>query len=164
MTYIFNKFQLHILNILIFDSSIEFSDLKKQLKKDNVEHLIERRTFENVKRKKSILGTKTEYYGKKSRLKFSGINSVTFSGEDENFQNNHFIENITLSPDQKELILETTFGLKIMYNITDFFRAELIDYENSDFGKGTSYGSHGYTADEWNEYLRKEKYALQHRI
>jgi hypothetical protein len=158
MTYNFDIHQFHILNALIFDSSIEYSDLKSELKNDSVEYQIERRTFENVTRKKNLLGTKTKYNGKKSILKFSGIKSFSISQENENFKDNHFIQNIGLNSDKSVVALSTTFGLVVEFYISDLFCVELIDLEDSVFGKGTSFGKHGFTKAEWNEYLKKEKY------
>ena len=164
MTYTFDINQLHILNTLIFDSSIEYSDLESELKNGSVEYQIERRTFENVTREKNLLGTKTKYNGKNSILKFSGIKSVSISKENDIFKDNHFIQNIELNSKKNVVELITTFGVVIGFYISDLFCAELIDLKDSEFGKGTSSGKHGFTKEEWNEYLKKEKYVLQQRI
>ena len=162
MTYTFDKHQLHILNILIFDSSIEYDDLKKELKNESVEYPIERRTFENVTRKKNLLGTKTKYNGKSSILKFNGIKSIRILKENEGFKDNHFIKNIILKTDENVMELSTVFGIVIEFCVSDLFCVELIDLKDSEFGKGKSSGKHGFTAMEWDEFLKKEKYVLQH--
>ncbi|WP_344789442.1 hypothetical protein [Postechiella marina] len=164
MTYTFDINQLHILNTLIFDSSIEYSDLKSELKNGTVEYTIERRTFENVTREKNLLGTKTKYSGKSSILKFSGIKSISISKGNDIFKDNHFIQNIELNSEKNVVELTTTFGITVKFNVSDLFSLELIDLNDSEFGKGTSSGKHGFTKEEWNEYLKKEKYVLQQRV
>jgi DNA helicase IV len=164
MTYTFDINQLHILNTLIFDSSIEYTELNSELKNDYVEYPIERRTFENVTREKNLLGTKTKYNGKRSFIKFSGIKSLSISKENNIFKDNHFIQNIELNSKKNVVELFTTFGVVIEFHISDLFCAELIDLKDSEFGKGTSSGKHGFTKEEWNEYLKKEKYVPQQRV
>ncbi len=163
MTYTFDINQLYILNTLIFDSRIEYSDLNSELKNGSVEYPIERRTFENVTRKKNLRGTKTKYNGKSSILKFSGIKSVSITKENNNFKDNHFIQNIELNSEKSVVELTTAFGIVVEFNMSELFCAELIDLKDSEFGKGTSSGKHGFTKEEWNEYLKKEKYVLQQR-
>ena len=91
-------------------------------------------------------------------MKFSGIKSLSISKESENFKDNQFIQNIGLNSDKSAVALSTIFGLVVEFYISDLFCVELIDLEDSEFGKGISSAKHGFTKAEWNEYLKKEKY------
>ena len=41
---------------------------------------------------------------------------------------------------------------------------KLIDKGESEFGSGSSLGRHGFTQDEWEQYLKEKKYAPQHYL
>ncbi len=159
MKYLFDISQLEILSKLTFDASIDFEELQRELISGKIEFTIERRTFENVIRSKFLFWDRTEYQGKKSKLKFSGVKSKRLEGIDELFQDNHFINEFQFNKDKGVLEMTTSFGLLIELGIDADLKIELTDIENSDFGSGKSSGKHGFTKEEWTKYLTEKKYA-----
>lgn len=161
MKYKFDISQLEILNVLTFDSSIEFSDLQKQPVNGQIEFEIERRTFEDVKRTKFLFWNKTKYKGYASILCFIGLNKIKLQGIDELHKDNHFINEIRYNENDNHLELITSFGLSAILFIESNFKIELENIRESNFGKGSSFGRHGFTKEEWKKYKIEKNYALQ---
>lgn len=159
MKYLFDISQLEILSMLTFDASINFEDLQQKPVSGKIKFTIERRTYENVRRTKFLFWDQTEYQGKKSELKFSGIKSIRLEGIDEHFRDNHFINEFGFNKESGRIEMATSFGLLVEFEIDANINIELSDIEDSDFGSGKSSGKHGFTKDEWTEYLIEKKYA-----
>lgn len=105
MAYTFDINQLHILNTLVFDASIDYSDLKLELKNDSVEYPIGRMSDWNTNfwkcftQKILFRWNYNQNNGMDSIIKFNGIKSISikiFEGFDI-FKDNHFIQNIELN-------------------------------------------------------------------
>ena len=164
MNYVFDTNNIDILNHLIFDSSVEYADVIASLDETPLVLDLERRTFENVTRKKGLIGTTTHYLGRRSELCIYRLRRATVKGADDRFKDNHFINEITVNRESNAARLTTCFGLELALEFDNDFTIELIDKGESEFGKGSSLGKHGFTKDEWKEYLRKKKYAPQHYL
>ena len=164
MNYVFDIDNFDILNRLIFDSSVEYEDVIASLDKNPLVLELERRTFENVTRKKGLIGTTTHYLGRRSELCIYGLKRATVKSADERFKNNHFINEITVNQDSNVARLTTSFGLELMLEFDKYLTIKLIDKGESEVGKGSSRGKHGFTEDEWEEYLKEKKYAPQHYL
>lgn len=164
MNYVFDIDNLDILNHLIFDSSVEYENIVESLEKDLIVLDLERRTFENVTRKKQLLGTTTYYEGRKSKLCIRGLKRATLKNVDERFKDNHFIDEITVNGKDKTAQLTTAFGLELTLDFGKDFLITLDDKGESEFGRGSSLGRHGFTQDEWDKYLKEKKYAPQHYL
>jgi len=164
MKYRFDILQLEILNVLIFDSSIEFSELQKKPVNGQIEFEIERRTFEDVKRTKFLFWNMTKFKGCASVLRFIGLNKIKLQGINELHQSNHFINEIRYDEDNNYLELITSFGLSVLLYTEPNFKIELENIRESDFGKGSSFGRHGFTKEEWKKNKIEKNYALQQKI
>ena len=159
MEYFFRTDQLEILNHLIFDSSIDIDNLEKISSLDtSVEFEIERRTLENVTRKRKIIGTVTILNGMTSLIRFEQIDNLSVSGLSENYRHNHFLDSIELDNDGK-LKIKSVNGLLIQMNTSKKTKIILLDLRESEFGKGKVFGKTGFTADEWTEYLKEKSYS-----
>ncbi len=160
MNYKFDINQLDILTVLTFDASIEFEDLLNEPINGQIIFEVERRTVENVKRRKLLFWDKTEYLGKCSKIQMKGVISTQFGEVDGQFSNNHFIDSFRLNESNGEVELITSFGYVVSFKVNDDFQIELMDIRDSEFGKGFSFGKHGFTDDEWKHYLIKKKFSL----
>jgi hypothetical protein len=157
MTYNVDLQDLEPINILIHDGSVEYKDLIKLNPGEDMEFIIERRKFEDVLRKKVFrLINLTYYKGEKSLLRLKGIEKIDLLGKNENFETNHFIIRLDYKKETQTLALETAFGLTVAFTIGNNFHGELIDLKNSDFGSGTSFGKHGFTKQEWSDFLKSK--------
>ncbi|GGG01889.1 hypothetical protein [Pontibacter amylolyticus] len=150
MVYQIDLQDLESLNHLIFDASVEFEDLEKLSIESPIELKLERRSFENVKRKKFLFWSSTTFDGKTSLLKLHGVKDIQLEGIDDRFKNNHFINEIAFNSLDNALELKTVFGLRIKFVLDSGFRGELIDIGDSDFGTGSLFGSKGFTKNEWD--------------
>lgn len=155
MVYKIDIENLEILNHLLFDASIEFDDLQNLSIDKPIEIEVERRCFENVKRRKFLFWTSTNFTGKTSLIRLSGVADFELDGVDDRFKNNHFINEINFDAQSNVLGLSTAFGLRVKFRVGKDFRGELIDLKDSDFGAGSLFGSKGFTKDEWEEYKNK---------
>ncbi len=117
---------------------------------------IERRVMENVTRTKHILGTKTHYEGMRAKLVIHGVSRAEMQRFDKKFNANHFIQEISYNSDNRTVTLKTSFRLELILEIEDNFKIELVDLSSSDFGKGVSWGKHGFTKLEWESYIRSQ--------
>jgi hypothetical protein len=159
MEYFFRTDQLEILNHLIFDASIDIDDIEKISSADtSVEFEIERRTLENVIRKKIITGTITILNGMTSIIRFEQIDNLLVSGLSENFRHNHFLNSIELDKTGK-LKIKSINGLLIQMDTSKKTKIILMDIRESEFGKGQVFGKSGFTSDEWTEYLKEKSYS-----
>lgn len=149
MVYQIDLQDLESLNHLIFDASVEFEDLEKLSIDSPIELKLERRCFENVKRKKFLFWSSTTFGGKISLLKLHGVKDIQLEGIDDTFKDNHFINEIVFNFPDNALELATVFGLKVKFILGSGFRGELIDIGNNDFGAGSLFGSKGFTKKEW---------------
>ncbi|PTX18810.1 hypothetical protein C8N40_10599 [Pontibacter mucosus] len=110
---------------------------------------IERRCFENVKRKRFLFWTSTSFGGKTSAITLSGVTKIELEGIDERFKDNHFIQQFTYDAVNDVLALHTVFGLTVKFTIGKDFQGELADLKDSSFGAGILLGSKGFTEEEW---------------
>jgi hypothetical protein len=158
MVYTFRTNQLHIFNVLFFDSSISLQSIETLKLVDNyVEFEVERRAFENVTREKKLFGHSTNLKGVTSTIRIENVSELSVSGLTEQFMCNHFF--VDAETDSKgEINIESVFGLKINLRPKGDFIIKLSDIKDSDFGNGTLGGICGYTKEEWRHYLVKEKY------
>ncbi|MBK9670901.1 MAG: hypothetical protein IPO70_01330 [Bacteroidetes bacterium] len=124
----------------------------------SVEFEIERRTLENVTRKRKIIGTVTILNGMTSLIRFEQIDNLSVSGLSENYRHNHFLDSIELDNDGK-LKIKSVNGLLIQMNTSKKTKIILLDLRESEFGKGKVFGKTGFTADEWTEYLKEKSYS-----
>jgi hypothetical protein len=162
MNYVFNKYNLEILSGLIFDASIDYEDLASKMGNSTME--FERRTFENVKRKKRFWVTSAHYGGKKSKLIISGIIHSRLTNIDDRFEDNHFVKAVYFASGTNRVVLLSGRELRFELAIGNEFQIELKDLSASDFGKGSSLGTHGFTQNEWVEYLKEKKHAPQQAL
>ena len=163
MNYVFDISNLEILNHLIFDSSFDFEEIMENDSPENFEIKLERRAFENVERKKGLLGTRTKFDGRLSLLNLSGFKNLRIEGVKEDFKDNHFLNEI-YENEKGEIELTSTFGLIIKFEPQKDFKIELLDIGESSFGKGGLLGKKGFTKTEWSEYLKEKEYAPQQDI
>lgn len=161
MEYVFDESNIKILNKLVFDASVEYAEIVNNLNNRPIEFELDRRTFEAVKRSKSLFGIKTYFHGKRAKLTINGIKSVKIKNDDVRFRDNHFLTQIHYSEMNNAVIISTAFGLDIELKINSDFQIILADLYDSDFGKGISLGKHGFTKDEWTIYLKENKYTAQ---
>jgi hypothetical protein len=153
MEYIFRIDQLDILNTLIDDASISLKSIENLKLVDNyIEFEIERRTFENVTRKKKLFWNFTYLNGKTSIIHIENVSELSISGLREEFNSNHLINSMEINPNG-ELIVETVFGLFIKMKTNSEFIIKLKDIKDSEFGKGKVNGVIGYTKEEWRNNL-----------
>jgi len=61
-------------------------------------------------------------------------------------------------------VLSSGLGLRFERAIGNELQIELKDLAASDFGKGSSLGTHGFTKNEWVEYLKEKKHAPQQAL
>lgn len=158
MKYKFDISHLEILNVLTFDSSVEISDLQKQPVNGQIEFEIQRRTFEDVIRTKFLFWETTKYKGCASILRFIGLNKTKLNGIDEGHKVNHFLNEIRFNENDVCFELITSFGLSVLLYTEPNFTIELENIRESNFGKGSSFGRHGFTKVEWEEYLIEKNY------
>jgi hypothetical protein len=161
LNYTFQIPQLEILNHLIVDSSVEYTDMVDQLERDPIVLDLERRTVEHVIRKKWLIGTTTHYRGKHARLTISGVKKATLKDAKDRFKDNHFINGMSVADSGQTVRLLTSFGLELLLESTDDFSITLIDRGASDFSRGMSLGKHGFNKAEWKAYLTEAKYTPQ---
>lgn len=162
---IFNSENLKILNKLVFDSSINISRLG-ELKLDNniLKFYIERRVFENVKRKNFFFWKKTYFEGMLSEINIESVKGFRIAplnliGEPLN----DFVLEFHYNEKSKNLCLRTTkYDCAISIILLDKLKIMINDIGSSEFGKGVCLGKKGFTRNEWNIYLRKNNYALNH--
>jgi hypothetical protein len=158
MTYSFNKNQIAILNILVFDADIICDDLKNlKLTNSSLEFNIERREFENVRRSKRIFWTRTFLAWKKSILQFKNVKDFQITIGDDLKISDCSILKIS-SKTSCQLDLNTTLGSTITIDFFNDPMIELTDIIEADRHDGIVLGSVGYTKDEWIKYLEQEKY------
>ena len=158
MEYTFRNNQLDILNTLIYDASISLKNIEDLKLVDNyVEFEIDRRTFENVTRKKKLFWNFTYLKGKTSIIHIENVIELTVSGLREEFNSNYFINSMEINPNG-ELIIETVFGLFIKMKTNSEFIIKLKDIKDSEFGKGKVNGFIGHTKEEWRNYLMSKSY------
>ena len=154
MIYKIDVEDLASINHLIFDASVQFEDLQNLSIEKPIVFEIERRCFENVKRKKFLFWTSTSFGGKTSAIKLSGVSKIELEGIDERFKDNHFINEITYDASNNILALKTVFGLSIKFTVSKDFWGELVDLKDSSFGAGKLLGSKGFTEEEWETFRR----------
>jgi hypothetical protein len=154
MVYRIDLEDLESLNHLLFDASVKFEDLKNLSTDKPIEFEVERRCFENVKRKKFLFWTSTYFGGKTSLIRLSGVKEIILEGIDDTFKDNHFINEITYNPINNSLEIETVFGLTVKFILSSDFHGELQDIRDSKFGAGGLLGSKGFTKDEWNKHKK----------
>ncbi|MBX0332385.1 hypothetical protein K3G39_03965 [Pontibacter sp. HSC-14F20] len=154
MVYKIDLEDLESLNHLLFDASVEFEKLENLSIDTPIEIEIERRCFENVKRKKFLFWTSTSFGGKTSILKLSGVKEIVLEGVNERFTDNHFIDRIIFNPKSKALEIATVFGLTVKFILGSGFQGELVDIRDSNFGAGSLFGSKGFTEEEWEDHLK----------
>jgi len=155
MNYRITESTLETINYLVFDASVQLDDLKKLTIDKPVEFEIERRCLENVTRKRFLFWTTTSFGGKTSLIKLIDVSKITFEGLQEEFSDNHFINELTYSTGSKTLELNTSFGLSVKFTFSDELKGELIDIKDSDFGAAQLIGSKGFTEEEWNVKISK---------
>lgn len=132
-----------------------------QLERDPIVLDLERRTVEDVIRKKRLIGTTTHYRGRRAQLTISGVKKATLKDAKDRFKANHFINGISVADNGQTVRVLTSFGLELLLEITDDFSITLTDRGASDFGRGISIGKHGFTKEEWAVYLIAAKYTPQ---
>ncbi len=154
----FKNKDIEILNKMIFDSSILLEDIENiVLQDDNTITLnIERRTFEDVERKRFFLFWERTYFqGKSSQLKFHNVRRINKTKEKKEPQmSNDFILEIKSNSERPELKIKTVHHNDIL--IIEFkseIQISLVDLKDSDFGKGICVGNVGYTNREWKALL-----------
>ena len=158
MNYNFNTSQIEILNQLIFDGSIQISDLKNlKLCNSTFEIKIDRRAFESVKWRKKLLWTFTYLNGIKSIIRFENVKNIDVQNIKSNLQKNDFILELTLK-NASQLIISTVSGVIITIETNEKTKIYLNNLDKSNFGNGLVCGKSGYTDDEWKEYLKEKKY------
>ncbi len=150
MIYKINESNLEVINHLIFDASVQLDDLKKLSIDKPIEFEIERRCFEDVKRTYFLFWTTTSFGGKTSLIRLSGVSKIEFEGLEEEFSDNHFINELTFNANSKVLELNTSFGTSVKFSFSNELDGELTDMKNSSFGAGQLFGSKGFTKEEWN--------------
>lgn len=160
----FSNKTLELLNILVFDASIDVEQIREieNNKSDDkqVDFFIERRSFENVVRKKTIFGYKTFLSGFYSKLSLIGYDRLTVNKaiKKTGFEND-FIIKFHFNVQSNLLILKTaSFGDLLKIKTDNNFRITLVDIDSSNFGKGKVKGFIGFTQEEWQE--EKKKYDL----
>lgn len=153
MVYKIDLRDLESLNHLLFDGSVEFEDLENLSTDKPIEIEVERRCFENVKRKKFLFWTSTSFGGKTSLLKLTGVKKIVLEGVDDRFKDNHFIDELIFNPTSNTLEIATVFGLTAKFILGSSFQGELVDIRDSDFGAGSLFGSKGFTEEEWEDHL-----------
>lgn len=155
MVYNFDLNDLQVINILLFDASVELEDLVQLDINKPIQFKVERRSLDNVKREKVLFWNKTTFGGMFSIIRLSGIGNIKINGLDDKFSDNHFIEKLAYNHSNKILELITVFGLIVSFTVEQNFKGELIDIEESDFGAGQSFSSVGFSEKEWNELKNK---------
>lgn len=149
MVYQIDLQDLESLNHLIFDASVEYNDLKKLNIHSPIELKLERRCFENVKRKRFLFWSSTTLGGKTSLIRLHGVKEIVLTGIDDTFKDNHFINEVVLNSPNNSLEIRTVFGLRVIFIIGSDFRGELVDIGDSNFGAGSLFGTKGFTKKEW---------------
>ena len=157
----FSNKTLELLNILVFDASIDVEQIRKieknKSKCKQIDIYIERRSFENVVRKKTLFGYKTflsGFYSKLSLIEYGQL-MVNKAIKTTDFEND-FISEIFFEVQSKSLIIKTALAgdlLKIKTNKN--FRIFLTDIESSNYGEGVVNSFVGYTQEEWEEKLKE---------
>ena len=154
MVYRIDIENLEDLNHLLFDASVQFEDLENLSPDKPIEFEVERRCFENVKRKKFLFWTSTYFGGKTSLIRLSGVKEIILEGVDDTFKDNHFINKITYISINNALEIETVLGLTIKFILGSDFHGELEDIRDSEFGAGGCCGNKGFTIEEWVEHKK----------
>lgn len=96
MIYKIDVEDLESINHLIFDASVQFEDLQSLSIEAPITFQIERRCFENVKRKRFLFWTSTSFGGKTSAITLSGVTKIELEGIDERFKDNQFIQQLPM--------------------------------------------------------------------
>ena len=158
MDYNFDKNTLEIINVLIFDASINVEDLRNLKPQETIQFEIERRPFEDVKRKKFLFWNRTFYKGKLSRLIINGVLNVSISDEDKE-PSNVFVYDLIYNSSSETLKLFTASRVLVEFKVLPDFNGQLIDIRDSKFGSnGSSIGKFGFTKEEWYDILREKNY------
>jgi hypothetical protein len=158
MEYTFRLDQLDIFNILIDHASISLESIQNLKRVDNyVEFELERRTFENVTRKKKLFRNVTYLNGKTSVVRIENVSDINVTGLTEQFMCNHFLVEAALNP-EGELQIDSVFGLIISLKTSSEFIIKLRDIKDSEFGKGKVLRQIGYTSEEWTKLLKEQGY------
>ncbi|MCZ4410047.1 hypothetical protein O3Q51_14590 [Cryomorphaceae bacterium 1068] len=143
------------MNRLIYDASVEYENIVENLPKNPLTLKLERRTIENVTGRKWFFGTITRYQGGNSEIEIRGFKKMTLTSSNNRFKDNHFINEILFDRKDGTVKLTTCFGLELIIEVEEDFSIALVDLGESDFGKGISFGNHGFTKEEWNQYLNQ---------
>lgn len=163
MNYKFDKDSLEVINRMIFDASVNVEDLSNLKVQDKIQFELERRTFEDVERKKFLFWDRTVFKGKLSQLIINGVRGIMINNENKKSSSNVFVQELVYENSSETLKLittELTFELNVSSNLT----GELIDIKDSSFGaKGLSIGRFGFTKQEWADYLHEKNYHASSR-
>jgi len=148
---IFNKLHSELINILLFDSSVNLHHINGALKNNELSIEIERRCFEDIKRIKKLWVNFTLLKGKKSIIKMFNVKKISIFADEK--QQNDFIVNSLFENDRKLLIYFVKSKIEIDFysDINIFFE----DIKDSKVGKGIVIGKVGLTKEEWNIKLAK---------
>jgi hypothetical protein len=158
----FKARDIEILNKMVFDSSIFLEEIKNiVLQDDNTITLnIERRVFENVKRKKIFFfWERTYFYRKSSQLRFFNVKKIDIIIDKiESPMSNDFLLEIMCDSKPPALTLKTIhYGNILSIEFNDDIEISLIDLKNSSFEEGVCFGKIGYTNKEWKFFLKENK-------
>ena len=126
---VFTKDNIEDLNKILFDSSIEYSDLQKLPNRlDSLTIPIRIRKFEETKKIKFLnftLWTRIPEW--ETNLVIENIKTQYLTGINEKYKDNHFISEIFNDSSNSTIVIETVFGLVWTLEILDGFRLTLRD-------------------------------------
>ena len=126
---VFTKDNIEDLNKILFDSSIEYSDLQKLPNRlDSLTISIRIRKFEETKKIKFLnftLWTRIPEW--EANLVIENIKTQYLTGINEKFKDNHFISEIFNDSSNSTIVIETVFGLVWTIEILEGFRLTLRD-------------------------------------
>jgi len=126
---VFTKENIEDLNFILFDSSIEFSDLHNLPKKlERFTIPIRIRRFEDAKKIKVLnitLWKRIPVWD--ATLTIESIKTQHLTGIDEKFKDNHFISDIIYDSGNSRIVIETVLGLVWTLEIHDHVKLILQD-------------------------------------
>lgn len=152
--YYFNKDNIEQLNIFLYDASVQTEDITdlKVNPDRTIEFPLERRCFENVRRKKFLCFTKTFISGMSSRIIILGVEKLTKNNIiARDNASNQFILEIKYNDISKIVsFVFSTYENILKMKVINNFSIKLIDSNSSSFGTGSVFNKIGFTFEEYN--------------
>lgn len=160
----FNKDNIELLNLFIYDASIESEDINNLIisSQGTIEFQLERRCLENVKRKKFLCFTKTSVAGMSSKIVISNVDKLLMIDIPAlDTANNHFLLDVKYDDALKLINFSTvTCQNLIQLKVYENFSIVISDISFSKYGKCVFFKKVGYTMDETIRIIKNKNYSL----